>query len=85
MDSISQSPSHHDDQSVFGSASLWCLLSRCDAAVCAQEEDQVAELEAMEKRARELEALAADEDDDDEEEDEEEEEDDEEYEDEDAE
>ena len=71
--------SHHG-QSVFGSASLWCLLSRCDAAVCAQEEDQVAELEAMEKRARELEALAADDDDE-----EEEEEDDEEYEDEDAE
>ena len=81
IDSISQSPSHHDGQSVFGSASLWCLLSRCDAGVCAQEEDQVAELEAMEKRARELEALAADEDD----EEEEEEEDDEEYEDEDAE
>ena len=79
IDSISQSPSHHDGQSVFGSASLWCLLSRCDAAVCAQEEDQVAELEAMEKRARELEALAADDDEEDEDDD------DEEYDDEDAE
>eukprot|EP01045_Picozoa_sp_COSAG04_P013628 COSAG04_NODE_977_length_9041_cov_4.994520_10_plen_49_part_00 len=46
--------------------------------VCTQEEEQVAELEAMEKRARELEALAAD---DEEEEDDE----DEEYDDEDAE
>ena len=43
MDSISQSPSHHDDQSVFGSASLRCLLSRSGVGVCAQEEDQVAE------------------------------------------
>ena len=78
MDSISQSPSHHDGQSVFGSASLRCLLSRSGVGVCTQEEEQVAELEAMEKRARELEALAAD--------DEEEEDDvDEEYDDEDAE
>ena len=59
--------------------SLRCLLSRSGVGVCTQEEDQVAELEAMEKRARELEALAADD------EDEDEEEDDEEYEDEDAE
>ena len=71
IDSISQSPSHHDDQSVFGSASLRCLLSRSGVGVCGQEEDQVAELEAMEKRARELEALAADDDEEDEDEDEE--------------
>ena len=50
--------------------------------MCVQEEDQVAELEALEKRARELEALAADDDDDD---DDDEEDDDDEYEDEDAE
>ena len=70
IDSISQSPSHHD-QSVSGSVSVRCLLSRSGVGVCMQEEDQVAELEAMEKRARELEALAADDDEEDEDDDEE--------------